>query len=261
MPQISPASRPIFSGALTPTPTSSNSGWRTISGMTIRPTKPVPQTTTFYAAPGPLVEPCRQATQRDGFGATRRHSARVSRLCSGRRGWTSFREAGRSPWDHRSARRRGRRSARARSHTSRGHDGTRRFARRARHDRAVRVHGPDESHEVRHELRPDATTDAGSHADGVVDPDVSGPGSDVVRPFEVDLAAVPLAPPDGLAVLEATSICYRLRARQALPDVPNSSPTEDPARNHRATCGAASHRRTSGRSSGRMALRVTMQRS
>src|SRR6266568_3915964 len=46
-PQISPASLPTFSGLLTPTPTSSNSGCRTISGMTSFPTKPVPQTTTL----------------------------------------------------------------------------------------------------------------------------------------------------------------------------------------------------------------------
>ena len=45
IPQISPASRPILSGLLTPTPTSSNLGCRTISAITILPTTPVPQTT------------------------------------------------------------------------------------------------------------------------------------------------------------------------------------------------------------------------
>ena len=40
--------RPTLSGLPTPTPTSSKAGWRTISGITIRPTKPVPQTTTRF---------------------------------------------------------------------------------------------------------------------------------------------------------------------------------------------------------------------
>src|SRR5258708_18729137 len=47
--QISPTSRPTLSGLLTPTPTSSNRGCLTISGITILPTKPVPQTTTRFA--------------------------------------------------------------------------------------------------------------------------------------------------------------------------------------------------------------------
>src|SRR3954469_12220757 len=45
---MSPASRPTFSGLLTPTPTSSNKGCLTISAITIRPTNPVPQTTTRF---------------------------------------------------------------------------------------------------------------------------------------------------------------------------------------------------------------------
>ena len=48
--QISPTSRPIFSGSLTPTPTSSNSGCLTISAITILPTNPVPQTTTRFVS-------------------------------------------------------------------------------------------------------------------------------------------------------------------------------------------------------------------
>ena len=48
IPLSSPASRPTLSGLATPTPTSSKAGWRTTSGMTIRPTKPVPQTTTRF---------------------------------------------------------------------------------------------------------------------------------------------------------------------------------------------------------------------
>src|SRR5690242_12053059 len=47
-PQISPTSRPTLSGLLTPTPTNSNSGCLTISGITILPTKPVPKTTTRF---------------------------------------------------------------------------------------------------------------------------------------------------------------------------------------------------------------------
>src|ERR1700730_3581199 len=43
--QISPTSRPTFSGLLTPTPTSSNMGCLTISAITILPTNPVPHTT------------------------------------------------------------------------------------------------------------------------------------------------------------------------------------------------------------------------
>src|SRR5690348_5610672 len=46
--QISPTSRPTLSGLLTPTPTSSKSGCLTTSGITIRPTNPVPQTTTRF---------------------------------------------------------------------------------------------------------------------------------------------------------------------------------------------------------------------
>ena len=46
MPQISPTSRPTLAGELTPTPTSSKAGWRTISAITIFPTNPVPHTTT-----------------------------------------------------------------------------------------------------------------------------------------------------------------------------------------------------------------------
>src|SRR5262249_45722782 len=46
--QISPTSRPTFSGLLTPTPTSSNNGCLTSSAMTILPTNPVPQTTTRF---------------------------------------------------------------------------------------------------------------------------------------------------------------------------------------------------------------------
>src|SRR6201991_2566964 len=49
IPQISPTSRPTLFGLLTPTPTSSNRGCLTISGITILPTKPVPQTTTRFA--------------------------------------------------------------------------------------------------------------------------------------------------------------------------------------------------------------------
>src|SRR3954467_4901216 len=45
-PQISPTSRPTLAGLLTPTPTNSKLGWARISGITILPTKPVPQTTT-----------------------------------------------------------------------------------------------------------------------------------------------------------------------------------------------------------------------
>jgi hypothetical protein len=45
VPQMSPASTPTLSGLLTPTPISSKPGWRTISGITILPTKPVPNTT------------------------------------------------------------------------------------------------------------------------------------------------------------------------------------------------------------------------
>src|SRR6476619_3544096 len=48
--QISPTSRPTFSGLLTPTPTSSNRGCLTISAITILPTKPVPQTTTRFVS-------------------------------------------------------------------------------------------------------------------------------------------------------------------------------------------------------------------
>src|ERR1700754_1620839 len=46
--QISPTSRPTFSGLLTPTPTNSNRGFLTISAITILPTNPVPQTTTRF---------------------------------------------------------------------------------------------------------------------------------------------------------------------------------------------------------------------
>ena len=49
IPQISPTSFPTFAGLLTPTPTSLNAGCRRISGITILPTKPVPQTTTRLA--------------------------------------------------------------------------------------------------------------------------------------------------------------------------------------------------------------------
>src|SRR5947207_14405515 len=48
-PQISPTSFPTFSGLLTPTPTRSNAGCGTISGITSFPTNPVPQTTTRLA--------------------------------------------------------------------------------------------------------------------------------------------------------------------------------------------------------------------
>lgn len=48
-PQISPTSFPTFAGLLTPAPASSNAGCRRISGITILPTKPVPQTTTRLA--------------------------------------------------------------------------------------------------------------------------------------------------------------------------------------------------------------------
>ena len=50
MPHSSPTSLPTLSGWLTPTPTSSKAGWRTTSGMTILPTKPVPHTTTRLGA-------------------------------------------------------------------------------------------------------------------------------------------------------------------------------------------------------------------
>src|SRR5262245_14283595 len=46
--QISPTSRPTFSGLLTPTPTNSNKGCLTNSAITILPTNPVPQTTTRF---------------------------------------------------------------------------------------------------------------------------------------------------------------------------------------------------------------------
>src|SRR6478752_2445804 len=48
--QISPTSRPTFSGLLTPTPTSSNRGCLTISSITILPTNPVPQATTRFVS-------------------------------------------------------------------------------------------------------------------------------------------------------------------------------------------------------------------
>ena len=48
MPQMSPTSRPTLSLSLTPTPTSSKFGCRSTSGITIFPTNPVPQTTTFF---------------------------------------------------------------------------------------------------------------------------------------------------------------------------------------------------------------------
>src|ERR1700681_1412556 len=53
-PHISPTSRPTFSGLLTPTPTRSNSGWEMISGITILPTHPVPQTTIRLVMHGPF---------------------------------------------------------------------------------------------------------------------------------------------------------------------------------------------------------------
>src|SRR5215475_9326771 len=46
--QISPTSRPTFSGLLTPTPTNSNKGCLTSSAITILPTNPVPQMTTGF---------------------------------------------------------------------------------------------------------------------------------------------------------------------------------------------------------------------
>src|SRR5690242_12145944 len=48
--QISPTSRPTFSGLLTPTPTSSKRGCSTISAITILPTNPVPQMTTRFVS-------------------------------------------------------------------------------------------------------------------------------------------------------------------------------------------------------------------
>src|SRR6185437_4069812 len=48
--QISPTSRPTFSGLLTPTPTNSNRGCVTTSAITILPTKPVPQMTTRFVS-------------------------------------------------------------------------------------------------------------------------------------------------------------------------------------------------------------------
>src|SRR6478735_6716783 len=48
MPQMVPASTPTFAGLETPTPTSSKTGWSTISAITIDPTTPVPQTTTRF---------------------------------------------------------------------------------------------------------------------------------------------------------------------------------------------------------------------
>src|SRR6478735_8963558 len=48
MPQMVPASTPTLPGLETPTPTSSKTGWSTISAITIDPTTPVPQTTTRF---------------------------------------------------------------------------------------------------------------------------------------------------------------------------------------------------------------------
>src|SRR3954463_573900 len=53
IPQMVPASTPTLAGLETPTPTSSKTGWSTISAITIDPTTPVPHTTTrfFISAP------------------------------------------------------------------------------------------------------------------------------------------------------------------------------------------------------------------
>src|SRR3954464_6837177 len=48
MPQMVPASTPALGGLETPPPTSSKTGWSTISAITIDPTTPVPQTTTRF---------------------------------------------------------------------------------------------------------------------------------------------------------------------------------------------------------------------
>src|SRR5689334_7380055 len=63
-PQISPTSRPIFSGLLTPTPTRSNDGCFTISAITILPTKPVPHTTIRLLMSAAPLEATRVAIQR-----------------------------------------------------------------------------------------------------------------------------------------------------------------------------------------------------